>query len=266
MTMDYDLIKSIANDHKRYLENETKSLQERIEEVKLSEEQEEKVKLDTVVEVGVGAIKKGTSVLTGGTSDIIFEISGWKKKLDENMDDAKKMILLNAYFSNYDNLELAVENLCRVLSDLYGQTLFSKIDSILVDNVSDMELLKRLSNVMKKISDEKNIENIFTKAKQLLNILGNLSPATIYMICDFKNWPQFSMETIMAPGGKVIAFEAYFVNGCLSQYPNLEKVVIETAVTEMVSTGLIYGLQIDDGYEVKAELTDTGKFLIDFIS
>ena len=78
MTEDNSLLKSIAKNPKEYLEYETRSLQERIEAVKLSEEQKEKVKIDTTVETGGSTIKSGLSILTAGTSDIIFEVLNWK--------------------------------------------------------------------------------------------------------------------------------------------------------------------------------------------
>lgn len=262
MTEDNSLLKSIAKNPKEYLEYETRSLQERIEAVKLSEEQKEKVKIDTTVETGGSTIKSGLSILTAGTSDIIFEVLNWKKRLDENMDDAKKSILMAEYMKKFDTIEQGVDNLERVLSDLYGQTLFSKIDNMVADNPLDDEIIKKLSNVMKTISDSDNLEAVFTPAKQVLNLINKLSPMSLYMIGEFPKWPTFSMQMMMSMGGRVNGFESHFVDAYKSCNPQFDKNSIETAVNEMSSSGLIYGAQLNQNNNViKANLTDTGRFL-----
>lgn len=262
VTEDNSLLKSIAKNPKEYLEYETRSLQERIEAVTLSEEQKEKVKIDTTVEAGGSTIKSGLSILTAGTSDIVFEVLNWKKRLDENMDDAKKSILMAEYMKKFDTIEQGVDNLERVLSDLYGQTLFSKIDNMVADNPLDDEVIKKLSNVMKTISDSDNVEAIFPPAKQVLNIIDKLSPMSLYMIGEFPKWPTFSMQMMMSMGGRVNGFESHFVDAYKSCNPQFDKNSIETAVNEMSSSGLIYGALLNQNNNViKANLTDTGRFL-----
>lgn len=256
-----DQLKKIVENPKAYLAYEGKSLDERISEVKLSDQEEEQVKLQSVSEAGGSTIKAGLSILTGGFTDILFEAADWKKTVDKNMDDAKKALLLAEYFNKFDSVEAGVENLKRVTSDLYGQTLFSKIDHIAEDSPLDEEVIKRLGNVMKVISNEEDFESIFTSAKQILNLIDKLSPFSLYMVGDYEHWPAFHMNMIMSIGNKVNDFESDFIDAYFQKNPSFDRNAIETAVNELESSGLIWATGDTHSHEIRVRFTNTGNFL-----
>ena len=261
MSNSQEQLKKIVESPKEYLAYEGKSLDARISEVKLNSQQEEQVKLQAVSEAAGGTIKTSLSILTGGLTDILFEAANWKKTVDKNMDDAKKALLLAEYFNKFDSIEAGVENLKRVTSDLHGQTLFSKIDHIAEDSPLDEEVIKRLGNVMKVISDEENFETIFTSAKQILNLIEKLSPFSLYMIGDYEHWPPFQMNMLMSFGNKVNEFESYFVEAYFQKNPSFDRNAIETAVSELSSSGLIWATQDAHSSGIRVFFTNTGEFL-----
>lgn len=124
--------------------------------------------MDVNKEILGESIKNGLSIVTGGMSDFLFEIASWKSTVDKNMNDAKKALLMADYLNKFDSIEQGLEKFkTSCFSDIYGQTLFSKIDNILEDNPLDEEIIKRLSNIMKNISESKNLELIFTSSKHV---------------------------------------------------------------------------------------------------
>lgn len=266
MSYDKDLLKNIARDPKQYLTWERRTLEDQIDKIKLDPEQKKEIEKESSKEVIGESIKNGLSIVTGGISDCLFEITSWKSTVDKNMNDAKKALLMAEYLNKFDSIEYGVENLKRVVSDLYGQTLFSKIDSILEDNPLDEEVIKRLSNIMKTISESENLESIFTSSKQVLNLIEKLSPLSLYMLGDYSNWPSFEMPALISMGSFVNGFESHFVEAYKNRNSSIEKNVIETAVSELSSSGLIVAQNINESNVIRVMLTNTGVFLHDSIS
>jgi hypothetical protein len=266
---DKELLKNVVRDPKEYLNCESRNLEERIDEIKLNSEQKKEIEMDVNKEILGESIKNGLSIVTGGMSDFLFEIASWKSTVDKNMNDAKKALLMADYLNKFDSIEQGLENLKRVVSDIYGQTLFSKIDNILEDNPLDEEIIKRLSNIMKNISESKNLELIFTSSKHVLNLVEKLSPLSLYMLGDYCNWPTFEMKSLVSVDDYVNAFESHFVEAYRNKNGNIEKTVIETAVSELSSSGLIVAQLIDKSNEsnkIRVFLTSSGKFLYDSVS
>lgn len=178
----------------QYLDIVGKDLESRIEEVNLSSTERKEIRKGETIK----SIKdKGLAIL-GPMGEIISTVINWNDSVNQNISEAKKMILLEQYFNQTDEHLLAIKQLQECITNPQGNTLFNKILRIVDDSPPDPELTSHLSKVLKKIIEDGNFEALFEKHKYALGQIERLTPQAITIIADYNSWPPIQLGTTIS--------------------------------------------------------------------
>ncbi|MED4726979.1 hypothetical protein P9597_02290 [Aneurinibacillus migulanus] len=197
--MDKDKLIYIAKNTSNYLETSSKTLDSRLEKVKITEEEKEDIVAEKTIKT---VLDKGLS-LFGPVGDAISTILNWNSEVNQDISEAKKMILLEQYFNKADEYEVALISLKDFLINPQGNTLFNKILRIIDDSPPDEELMQHLSSALKTIINSKNFEELFNQHKYALAQIERLTPQALTIISDYKKWPPIKLNAVTAFGPKV---------------------------------------------------------------
>lgn len=254
----------IAENSPRYLQAMGKTLDERFEKIKLDENKEN----DIMKEQGIKVLRdKGLSLL-GPLGEIISTTITWNEEVNENLSDAKKLILLEQYFNKADEQEKAVDMLKDLLISPQGNTIFNKILRIIDDSPPDPELTEHLSTVLKKIVESGNFEELFEQHRYALAQIERLTPQAITIISDYRKWPPIQLNTSVSFGAKVTSdFYTEFTLAYSQLYeikdPSKLK-RIQHSVIEIQRLGLMEAYN-SSGRDTLCRLTDVGQDLLIYI-
>ena len=189
--------KEILNEPEYYFAAQEKSLDARIDKVRLSEEAE--------VEITKSKAKKLVRDKVLGIfkiGEIVSEFLNWNESLDEDLREAKKEYLLAEYFEKNENNTLAISELRKFLSSPQGNTLFNKILRVLDDSPPDIELAKHLSSALQYIV-KADFYKLFEQHKYALSQIERLTPQALSILADYRSWPMLSLGSYSANGSKV---------------------------------------------------------------
>lgn len=189
----------IAKNPQNYLQVQGKSLEARLEEFKLDEEKEKEIiaekTLTTVVEKSLG--------LLGGFGDAVVAILNWNEEVNQDLGEAKKMLLLEQYLNKADDQEKAIKMLKDFLVNPQGNTLFNKVLRIMDDSPPDQELMAHLSSALKQIVEYGNFDALFDQHKYALAQIERLTPQALTIISDYEAWPPVRLGATISFGPKV---------------------------------------------------------------
>ncbi|WP_217557806.1 hypothetical protein [Vibrio metschnikovii] len=254
--------KEIISHPEHYFGAQSKSLDARISEVKLSEEQENEVAKEHTKKFlrdkALGLFKIG---------EVVSEIINWNESVDEDIKEAKKEYLLAQYFEQNDRNEEALSQLKEFLSNPQGNTLFNKILRILDDTPPDVELADHLTKALKHIVDN-NFYKMFDQHKYALSQIEQLTPQALTILSDYRSWPLIHLGSYTSMGGKVssdwlVEFtQAY----CQAKGIRDAGVVnrVKHSINELISTRLIEAHTIAES-NAKCNITQVGQLLLPYI-
>lgn len=254
----------IAENTDKYLETIGTTLDERIEKIKLSDQQQADILKEQSLKV---VLDKGLS-LFGVVGDVISTMVTWNDDVNKNLNDAKKFILLEQYFNKVDEQGEAVEILSEFLKNPQGNTLFNKILRIVDDSPPDPELTGHLSTVLKKIVESGHFEELFEQHRYALGQIERLTPQAITIISDYKQWPPIQLNTSVSFGAKITS--DFYTEFTLA-YSQLKGIVdthklkrIQHSVIEIQRLGLMEAFNADKN-QTLCKLTDVGEDLLLYI-
>lgn len=247
-----------------YLQVLGKTLDDRLENITLDKKQENEIKKDRVIDV---VKDKGLSSF-GFVGDIITAILNWNDDVNQDLTEAKKMILLEQYFNKVDEHTKAVEMLSCFLKNPQGNTLFNKILRIIDDSPPDPDLTEHLSTVLKKMIEKGNFEELFEQHRYALGQIERLTPQAITIIADYRNWPPIQLGASFAFGPKVTSdfyseFTAAYSQVKEIRDPNKIK-RIQHSVIELQNLGLMEAYNAENR-QTLCQLTDVGLDLLKYI-
>jgi hypothetical protein len=174
-----------------------KGLEDRIDEVKLSPEEEEAIvatKIEkTIRDKVLGLFKVG---------EIVNTILNWNEEVDKDIKEAKKGYLLSSYFNKTDQTENSVEKIKEFLTNPKGNTIFNKILRILDNTPPDTELTEHLATVLKHIINT-DFNSLFEEHKFALNQIEMLTPQALSLLADHKNWKPWQLKSYSSANGKI---------------------------------------------------------------
>lgn len=189
--------KEIIGHPEHYFGAQGKSLDARLENVKLSPEEEGKIQSQHakkfIRDKALGLFKIG---------EIVSEIINWNESVDEDLKEAKKEYLLAQYFDKNDQNEKALLQLKEFLSSPQGNTLFNKILRILDDSPPDMELANHLSSALQHVVSN-SFHQLFEQHKYALSQIEKLTPQALTILSDHRSWPLIKLGSYSANGTKV---------------------------------------------------------------
>ncbi len=254
----------IISQPQTYFETQSKSLQERLNNVKIDENKECKIinekTVKTIRDKALGLFKIG---------DVISTVLNWNCEIDKEIDEAKKAILLEQYFNRADKQEDAINKLRIFLTNPQGNVLFNKILRILDDSPPDQELIYHLSSVLKYITDDDNFYKMFEKHKFALSQIEKLTPQALTILADYKNYPTFKLGSAISFGPKVTSeWNVQFVNAyCLKKGISSQEFVtrVSHVITQLQTQGYIEAYKTQENL-FACEVSSIGRDLLPYLT
>lgn len=259
-----ELIKRGIIDHpEHYFNAQQKTLDARIEEVKLPD--------DAVSEITVNHAKKFIRDKALGffkIGEIVSEIINWNESVDEDLKQAKKEYLLAQYFERNDKNEEALSQIKMFLTSAQGNTLFNKILRILDDSPPDLELANHLSSALKYIVDN-SFSQLFEQHKYALSQIELLTPQALSILSDRESWPLIPLGGYSSNGGRVtsdwlIEFTQAYAASKRINDPNVTSRV-RHSINELITRRLIEAHLVGERQAI-CNITEIGELLIPYIN
>lgn len=241
----------------QYLTKKGQGLQDRLDAIKLDEGAEEKIARDrlkkTVRDRFLGLFRIG---------DVIKEILDFNSGVDAEIKEAKKQVLLAAYFDKCEENSDAVAKLKGLLMSAEGNTLFTKILRILDENPPDLELINCLSGALAYIAGS-DFEALFEDHKYALGQIDQLTPQALIILSDSASWPQMRLSSYNSQGSKIISD---FVDAFSEAYCQAKKIQssslrdkVKHSLADLRTKNLLEARLVNNGENLaRASLTDIG--------
>ncbi|MBI3501316.1 MAG: hypothetical protein HY063_05925 [Bacteroidetes bacterium] len=241
-----------------------KALEERIEEIKLPPDEEGKIVADitqkTIRDKVLGLFKIG---------EIINTVLNWNEKVDSDIKDAKKEILLSVYFDKADKAEESISRIIEFISTPQGNTLFNKLLRILDNTPPDMELMNHLAEALKNIVNT-DFCSLFEDHKFALNQIEMLTPQALSILADNKNWPEWKLTGYSSTGDRITS---HWLPDFVKMYCAKRNIIdssiivkITHSTNELVERRYIEGrLAANKKLVGIAALTDTSRIILRYI-
>ncbi|MCZ3747386.1 hypothetical protein L2520_08290 [Limosilactobacillus vaginalis] len=196
-----DEIKAIIHHPEYMLSAESKSLKQRIKERKLGGEEVKSAVATTAKDKGKSLV---SDLLNAKWFDFVCDIADTGDKLKSKLDDAKKIQLLSEYLQKTDNHEKALNSLIDLITNPYGLSLYSKIISILSDSPTDGDILEILSDYLINLTEEENLQDVFSRNKTILTLIDKCSPQALILLRMYNKWVLVPRpQTVISNGGHV---------------------------------------------------------------
>ncbi|SET95933.1 hypothetical protein SAMN04487821_13427 [Enterococcus malodoratus] len=265
-------LEAIKNYPDHYFEVQGRTLESRLSDVEIGSEQEIETIKTSSKEAGREAGREmiNSIPVVSLVSKAAFVFMDWNKKLDANLEDVKKQMLLEAYFNKSDNHEKAIENLKEAMTDVYGNALINKIFRMLSDYPPDGDWFTHLRTALEKICESKNFEKLFDTHKFNLGLIEKMSPQALSIIVDANNWPEFQFSfSGMSIGGKVTdQFQFPFATTYAQKKGIKEAIKVERIVhiVNDLQNGGFIECNERQGQYFKLRLTNMGKSLFEYLT
>lgn len=255
--------KEIIKHPDHYFGAQGKSLDARLENVKLSDEEQKEIASQHtkkfIRDKFLGIFKIG---------EVISEIINWNESVDEDLKEAKKEYLIAQYFDKNDQNEQALHQLKMFLTSPQGNTLFNKILRILDDSPPDMELSDHLSSSLQYIVLN-GFSQLFEQHKYALAQIEKLTPQALTILADNQAWPLIELGTYSASGTKIssdwlVEFTEVY---CKSKKISDEGIItrVRHSINELISTRLIEAHMAEER-SARCVITQVGKTLLPYIN
>ena len=246
-----------------YFKNKQKSLDERIQEVSLTTEEESNIiaskTAKTIRNNALGLFKIG---------EIINTFLNWNDEVDSELKEAKKEYLLAAYFDKTEQLKDSIQKIEQLLTNPQGNTLFNKIIRILDNTPPDIELTNHLANVLKNIVDS-DFNALFDDHKFALNQIEMLTPQALTILSDFKNWPRWKLNGYSSNGPRLTSdwlpdfVNAYAATKNITDAKTKSK--ITHSMNDLIKNRYTEGILTTQELVAVASLNDIAKIIIKYI-
>lgn len=255
--------KEIIGQPEHYFNAQGKSLDARLEKVKLSDEKESEINSQHmkrfIRDKALGLFKFG---------ELISEIINWNESVDDDLKEAKKEYLLSQYFDKNDQNEQALRQLKGFLTSPQGNTLFNKILRILDDSPPDVELSDHLSSSLQYIVSSR-FSQLFEQHKYALAQIEKLTPQALTILADNRSWPLIKLGSYSANGTKISSDWLIEFTQAYCQSKQIRDAGIESrvrhSINELISTRLIEAHLANEG-GARCVITSVGKTLLPYIN
>lgn len=253
----------IINQPDYYHEVQSKTLDERIESIRMDKTDEIKIRNDHAKKV----IKDRVLGLFS-CGDLIGTLLDWSDEVNEEITNSKKNVLLETYFNKVEQQENSVSNLKNFLGKPHGYTLFNKIIQILDNNPPDLNLIDILANSLNIIISKGEFEEYFEEHKYVLSQIETLPIQSLIILRDYMNYPYFGCQSGMYNGE---IFEGEWVNEFSKQYSIYKNIRskkkenrIMHSIKRLAADGYLIAIKSDK--EMQCKLTSIGAELVKYIS
>jgi hypothetical protein len=240
------------------------TLEERLEAIKLSPEDEAKIRSDHLTRT-IRDKFLGTFKLTL----ILKEFIDFEENLNKQINAAKKERLLGEYLEKCDNNAAGIHQLKEAICNPQGSTLINKIFRLLDDNPPDQELIDHLASVLKHII-ETDFVRLFEEHKFALGQIEQLTPQALTVLADHRSWPPFHLGSVEMTGPRVTS---EWVQEFAEAYANLKRITddgiqrrLAHAIHELIGRGMLAAfVQDEERSFFRCSATPIGRGLIRYI-
>ena len=249
-----------------YFHTQQKSLEQRLEKVVLSEEEEKAIvaskTIKTIRDKALGLFKLG---------DIVKTVLDWNEEVDEDIKEAKKEFLLSRYFDKQDEVEYGLNKLKELLTNPVGNTLFNKILRILDNSTPDIEHIEHLAKSLQHIVST-DFNSMFEDHKYALNQIEMLTPQALTILSDYKNWPTWEMQSFSSNNGIITSdWLPHFVS-LYAKRKNIDDISLNKKVSHSMSD-LIKNRYIEAKHMTNSlkenfariDLSDIGRIVVEYV-
>jgi len=246
-----------------YFALQNKTLDEKLNNIVLSKEEEEKIvkkhSKNVIRDKMLGLFKIGEFVNT---------IINWNENIDKDIKEAKKEFLLVEYFNKNEQNEHSIQELKTFLTNPIGNTLFNKILRILDNTPPDKELSNHLSNALNYIINN-DFQGLFEQHKYALSQIEHLTPQALTILADYQSYPIINLGTYSSNGGKItsdwlIEFTNSYVNKKNIYDDNITNRV-KNSINELINKRFIEAHLFKEK-QANCKTTHLGKELIPYIT
>lgn len=260
-------IESIIKHPEYMLTAERRSLQQRINTTKLSGEETKSAIATTVKDKGHSLV---SDLFNAKWLDFVCDVADTGDKLKHNLDEAKKIKLLNEYLQKTDNHEKALNSLVDLITDPYGLALYSKVISILSDSPADGDMLDVLSGYLRNLTKEDSFKTVFSRNKTVLSLIGKSSPQALALLKMADKWPLVTgITSYMSNNGHLQGDYSRMVANSFIQSKCFDFISVEDmqmAIIDLQSNGLarlVNGTLKSNPQKqlFKEQLTDLGQII-----
>lgn len=246
---------------KEHLDFKKRSLENEINNIKLSDEEVNEIRDSHAIKVfddkvlgKIPGYKLAKSLLT------------WNSEVNTEIKNAKKEMLLVNCCSKLNDNGKSIEEIKNFITNPTGNTLFNKILQILDDNPPDPELVQHLSSALLYIS-QSDFEKLFNDHKYALSQIQLMTPHSLTILTDSRNWPSFNPGSYTSNGGVITtdwldAFSHSYIAS--KQVENGVKKLIKHCVNELISKRFILAT-VTNEKTGNVKLTEIGQTIIMYI-
>jgi len=251
----------IISHSQEHLNLKKQTLDSKLENLKLSEEENEKIR-------NGHAIKVFDDKILGKIPgyELAKTLLSWNKEVNEEIKNAKKEMLLVNCCDRITEQNKSIEIIKNFLSNPSGNTLFNKILQIIDDNPPDPELVQHLSCTLLYIS-QSDFEKLFNDHKYALSQIKLMTPHSLSILNDSANWPLFSPGSFTSNGGVITtdwleAFSRSYIK--TKQVESSVQKLIKHCVNELISKRFILAT-VQGEKNGQVHLTEIGQTILNYI-
>lgn len=261
-TSNLDSCNFIITQPEYYHKVQSKTLNERIDGIAMSEKEKNILKDEHAKKVIKDKVLGSFSC-----GDLISTLLDWNNEVNEEIKEAKKNVLLETYLNKVDKQEMCVTSLRNFLSKPHGYTLFSKILQILDNNPPDKVLIDILSNALKYMIDKENVEEYFDEHNYALSQLEYLPIQSLLILKDRNNYPNIEGLTGMFSNGIYTGewvgefSEIYSKSKGINDIKKINRII--HSVKRLASEG--YLLVIQHNGKINCMVTEVGSEILKYI-
>lgn len=246
-----------------YFDSQKKGLEQRLEKVILSKEEEDAIiaskTTKTIRDKALGLFKIG---------EVISTILNWNEEIDGEIKEAKKEYLLDSYFEKTDQTEDSIEKIKQFLTNPQGNTLFNKILRILDNTPPDIELTNHLASVLQNLVNS-DFASLFEDHKFALNQIEMLTPQALTILSDCKNWPAWKLGSYSANGRRLTShWLPDFVNVYASSRAIADeslKTKISHSMNDLIKNRYAEAMLTNQELVAAVFLTEIGEIIVKYI-
>jgi hypothetical protein len=147
-------------------------------------------KLDSLEGSALTIVLAFADLATGGLTSKAYEAL---QKYNDEVEKIKLHKLLEGFLNQYTNTRQAVEQIFQLIGSPEGFVLFQKLLAIQSGPILDFDFSRQLAVALKRIADS-DFKDLFNRHKYALLLLDSLSPQSLALLVDHKNWPFFELK------------------------------------------------------------------------
>lgn len=249
-----------------YFHTQNLSLEQRLENIKLNQEEEEAIvtskTVKTIRDKALGLFKLG---------DIVKTVLNWNEEIDKDIKEAKKEFLLSRYFNRQDQVEYGLNQLKNLLTDPVGNTLFNKILRILDNSTPDVEQIEHLAKSLQYIVSS-DFHSMFEDHKYALNQIEMLTPQALTILSDYNNWPSWRMQSFSSNNGIITSD---WLSEFVKLYSKIKNIAddglrkkVSHSMNDLIKNRYIEGKHMTNNLKenfARIELSDIGRIVVKYV-